>query len=175
MVSSNVRRITLLTLPTECLLAGIAGLQPNWVAATGIWPLTHSCPFPLRHTYLLHFYGFSFFFFLCMGEAFFCWWKLHLTFRVGTHKPVLARGQSSWSSVESSSQAAGGKEMTWSHCQLLCWLLGCSLARSPCCSRAKSCWVLSSLAFQHTGYLRQTLPQAGQKIDTGCRKYDAIC
>lgn len=57
----------------------------------------------------------------------------------------------------------------------LCWLLGCSFARSPCCSRAKSCWVLSSLAFQHPGCLRQSLPRARQTIHNACRKYDAIC
>lgn len=105
-------------LPTERLFAAIAGLQQNWVATCGIWPLIHICPFTLRHTFSTFEGGeegrgvWRLFFSLILLR-----W-LHLIFIVGTDRPLLARDQSSWSSTEGTCQAAGGKEMTWSRWHL---------------------------------------------------------
>lgn len=125
-ISLNVRHITLLSprWASACCYCKLS--CSNW-----IWPLTHICF--QRHAFnTFFFFPFLFFCFSSFYFLLYCWQIQCLTFRVGTHKPGLARSQSSWSSMEGSCQAAGGEEMTWSHCHLFpksC--AGCWVAPSP--------------------------------------------
>lgn len=142
------------------------------------WNLTFNMqiPFALRYTHLIHFLvG-------CLLQGRQVYFLVKTAFDLQSMKSMKLQtcaGQKPKLLVQNggSCQAAGGKEMTTLPpvSKELCRLLGCLFTRSPCYSRAKSCWLLSSLAFQHPWCLGQNLSWASQIIDTACRKYDAIC